>query len=62
MTSTTRQHPGLAPAMMTYKDARYLAQSNIPERKVMMYKVNSIVTGGTAEKRPHHVISRATTG
>jgi putative ABC transport system permease protein len=54
------QHPGLAPAMMTYKDAKFLSQSNIPERKVMMYKVNSIVTGGTAEKRPHHVISRAT--
>ena len=54
------QHPGLAPEMMTYKDAKFLSQSNIPERKVIMYKVNSIVTGGTAERRPHHVISRAT--
>jgi putative ABC transport system permease protein len=54
-------HPGLAPPMMTYKDAKFLTHSNIPERKVMMYKVNSIVTGGTADKRPHHVVSRATT-
>ena len=54
-------HPALAPPMMTYKDAKFLAHSNIPERKIMMYKVNSIVTGGTAEKRPHHVVSRATT-
>ncbi|MBS0422468.1 MAG: ABC transporter permease [Proteobacteria bacterium] len=54
-------HPELAPPMLTYKDAKFLSQSNIPERKVMMYKVNSIVTGGTAERRPHHVISRATT-
>jgi putative ABC transport system permease protein len=55
------QHPGLAPQMLTYKDSRYLAQSKIPERKVVMYKVNGIITGGTAEKRPHRVISRATT-
>src|SRR5258707_13583229 len=54
-------HPSLAPAMLTYKDARYLAQSNIPERKVIMFKVNSIVTGGAAEKRPNRVISPATT-
>jgi putative ABC transport system permease protein len=54
-------HPSLAPPMLTYKDAKYLAQSNIPERKVIMFKANSIVTGGTAEKRPHRVISRTTT-
>jgi putative ABC transport system permease protein len=55
------KHPQLAPPMMTYKDSTYLAQSRIPERKVVMYKVNAIVTGGTAEKRPHPATSRATT-
>jgi putative ABC transport system permease protein len=55
------EHPTLAPQMLTYKDSTYLARSNIPERKVVMYKVNAIVTGGTAEKRPHRVVSRTTT-
>ncbi|MGG2309958.1 hypothetical protein, partial [Salmonella enterica] len=44
-----------------YKDAIYLAASNIPERKVVMYKVNGIISGGTAQLRPHRVVSRATT-
>jgi putative ABC transport system permease protein len=55
------QRPALAPEMMTYEDSQYLARSNIPERKVVMYKVNGIVSGGTAQKRPHPVVSRATT-
>jgi putative ABC transport system permease protein len=55
-------HPQMPPQMMTYKDAMYLAGSNIPERKVVMYKANGIVTGGTAERRPHRVVSRITTG
>ncbi len=55
-------HPLLPPTMMTYKDAMFLARSGIPERKVVMYKVNGIVTGGTAERRPHRVVSRATMG
>ena len=54
-------HPALAPQMLTYKDSVYLARSNIPERKVIMYKVDAIVTGGTAEKRPHRVVSRTMT-
>lgn len=53
-------HPALPPPMMTYKDATYLARSNIPERKIVMYKANGIVTGGTAERRPHRVVSRIT--
>jgi putative ABC transport system permease protein len=54
------ERPALAPPMLSYKDSTYLARSNIPERKVVMYKVNAIVTGGTAEKRPHRVVSRGT--
>src|SRR6187402_191434 len=54
------QHPALAPQMMTYKDVVYLSRSKIPERKVIMYKVGGIIAGGTAEKRPHKAVSRAT--
>jgi putative ABC transport system permease protein len=54
------RHPALPPPMMTYKDATYLARSNIPERKVVMYKANGIVTGGTVERGPHRVVSRIT--
>src|SRR5512146_2540712 len=35
-------HPQLPPQMMTYKDATYLARSNIPERKIVTYKANGI--------------------
>ncbi|MGH8137337.1 MAG: ABC transporter permease [Steroidobacteraceae bacterium] len=55
-----REHPQLPPPMLTYKDATYLFRSNIPERKVIMYKANGIVTGGTAERKPHRVVSRIT--
>ncbi len=55
------RHPEIAPQMLTYQDSTYLARSNIPERKVVMYKVNGFITGGTAEKRPHRAVSRATT-
>jgi len=55
-------HPELPPEMMTYKDAMYLARSDIPERKVVMYKVIGIVSGGSNERRPHRVMSRATMG
>ncbi len=46
------RRPALAPTMLTYKDSRYLADSKIPERKVVMYKVSGFVTGGTAERAP----------
>jgi putative ABC transport system permease protein len=52
--------PQLPPDMMTYNDSTYLARSNIPERKVVTYKVNGIISGGSADPRPHHVVSRAT--
>jgi putative ABC transport system permease protein len=55
------QHPGLPPPMISYKDSVYLAHSTIPERKVVMYKVNAIITGGTADRRPQRAVSRATT-
>jgi len=54
------QRPRLPPQMLTYKDATYLATSNIPQRKVVMYKVNGIISGGTLERGAHRATSRAT--
>src|SRR3984885_15267780 len=56
-----RDHPQLPPEMVTYKDAMYLATSNIPERKVVMYRVNGLVSGGSAKRTPHRTTTRATT-
>jgi len=40
-----KKHPELPPPLMTYKDARYVAGSDIPERKVIMYTVDATLSG-----------------
>src|SRR5215472_8694491 len=35
------KHPEQPPFLMTYKDARYVAGSSIPQRKVVMYTVDA---------------------
>jgi len=55
------QHPDLPPQQLTYKDALYLLGSNIPERKVVMYARQSVLSGGTAERKPLPVSTRVTT-
>ena len=57
---TDPTRPALPPDMMTYKDATYLARSNIPERKVVMYKANTIINGGIAGLGPHRTVTRIT--
>jgi putative ABC transport system permease protein len=55
-----KRYPSLPPPLMTYKDARYLARSDIPERKVIMYTVDATLSGaGTA---PLRTDTRMTTG
>ncbi len=45
---------------MTYKDSQYLLASNIPERKVVMYSTNGVISqAGTAT--PERVSTRLTT-
>jgi len=56
------QHPDLPPPQLTFKDATYLLGSNIPERKVVMYARQSVLTGGVAERKPVPVTTRVTTG
>jgi putative ABC transport system permease protein len=55
------QHPNLPPQQLTYKDAVYLLGSNIPERKVVMYARQSVLTGGVTQRKPLPVLTRVTT-
>ena len=45
---------------LTYTDATYLFNSNIPQRKVLTYAVMSVVMGGS-QNRPLSTKSRVTT-
>jgi putative ABC transport system permease protein len=38
--------PELPPEQLTYRDATYLFQSDIPARKVIMYKSSGVISGG----------------
>jgi putative ABC transport system permease protein len=53
--------PELPPPQLTYKDAVYLLGSKIPERKVVMYARQSVVTGSSAQRKPLPVSTRVTT-
>jgi putative ABC transport system permease protein len=55
------KHPDLPPAQLTYEDATYLFRSNIPERKVVMYARQSVLTGAPAQRKPAPVSTRVTT-
>ena len=55
------KHPSLAPPQLTYKDATYLFQSDIPKRKVVMTQLLGMVSGAPGQSVPLHVMTRATT-
>jgi putative ABC transport system permease protein len=55
------QHPTLPPPLMTYKDATYLFQSDIPKHKVLMAQLLGMVSGVPGQSVPMHVMTRATT-
>jgi putative ABC transport system permease protein len=50
----------LPPPELTYKDAQYLFHSSIPERKVVMYSTDGVISGAGAAA-PVHVSTRVTT-
>jgi putative ABC transport system permease protein len=56
----SKKSPGLPPIEMTYKDTQALYRSNIPERKVMMYSTDGVISGVGAVPSAH-VHSRVTT-
>ncbi|MGH8217070.1 MAG: ABC transporter permease [Steroidobacteraceae bacterium] len=51
----------LGPNQLTYLDATHLYASNIPARKVIMYRAEGAVSGGTADRLPERVTTRVTT-
>ena len=51
----------LGPNQLTYMDATRLYASNIPERKVIMYRAEGVVSGGAADRFPERVVTRVTT-
>ena len=51
----------LAPTMLTYRDARALHASNIPDRKVIMYKSGEIYTRADKGMDPQYFATRMTT-
>ena len=51
----------LAPTLLTYRDAKALYESNIPDRKVMMYKGGGILSRGDKGMEPEYVSTRMTT-
>ena len=56
------ERPQLPPPQMTYMDATYLAASDVPLRKVIMYPVNGVVSGGADGGRAFKTRTRITTG
>ena len=53
------KRPDLPPPLMTYKDAKYVAASNIPVRKIVMYTVDATISGtGTAPLRADTRVDR----
>ncbi|HZO22650.1 MAG TPA: ABC transporter permease [Steroidobacteraceae bacterium] len=54
------QDSSLPPPELTYKDAQYLFRSNIPERKVVMYATDGVISGAGSSPA-EHVKTRVTT-
>jgi putative ABC transport system permease protein len=55
------QHPTLPPPQLTYKDATYLLQSDIPKRKLIMADLLGMVSGAPGQTVPLRVMTRGTT-
>ena len=57
------KRPGLPPDQVTYKDAKYLMDSDIPQRKAVMFRTQDIVSGGgSADSKPVLMATRMTSG
>jgi putative ABC transport system permease protein len=55
------KHPELPPPQLSYRDAKALYASNIPERKTIMFRMGGVVAGGTSVRTPQPVSTRITT-
>ncbi len=59
--SRGERHPEYPPPHLSYRDAKALYASDIPERQVRMFKSDLIVEPAMAERRPFYVNGRVTT-
>jgi putative ABC transport system permease protein len=55
------KRPDLPPPQLTYVDATHLFASNIPERKVVMYAAQSVLSADALRSKPTPVFTRITT-
>jgi putative ABC transport system permease protein len=55
------EHPELPPPELSYRDAKALYASNIPERKAIMFTMGGVMTGGTSVRTPQPAVTRVTT-
>jgi len=56
------EHPRRAPIQLTYRDATYLYQSDIPKRKAIMAMMAGMLSGASGQAAPIPIFTRATTG
>jgi putative ABC transport system permease protein len=56
------EHPQRAPMQLTYRDATYLYQSDIPKGKAIMALVAGMLSGAPDQVTPMPMFTRATTG
>src|SRR5882672_1941401 len=56
-----KDKPEYAPDLLTYRDARGLYASSIPDRKLIMFKAGGVLSGGD-HMAPKYVAARMTTG
>jgi len=59
--SSYQLHPEYPPLQVSYRDARYLYQSAIPQRAVRMFRSSFIVTPAKAGIKPFRRVARVTT-
>jgi putative ABC transport system permease protein len=59
-----KAHPSFPPDQLTYRDATWLLQTTIPERKVVMYKSSAVISSGDGPRAgsspPVEVLTRVT--
>ncbi len=55
------RHPEYPPFQLTYRDAKALYRSDIPERSVMMFRSSRVITPERAGERPFATAVRVTT-
>jgi putative ABC transport system permease protein len=60
-TQPFQDNPLQAPDLQTYRDARGLYASTIPDRKLIMFKAGGVLSGGN-KMPPEYVAARMTTG